>query len=70
MKMVGPSRQQVLRLYRALLTYGRTLEHSDQEHFYRRIRREFEKNKNLVSEDEKLFHFEKGLSFLSKGRLI
>lgn len=66
----SPSRQQVLQLYRALLQYGKTLEYTDQDYFMRRIRKEFQKNKTLVSSEEKQFYFGKGLSFLSKQRLI
>lgn len=66
----SPSRQQVLQLYRALLQYGKTLEFTDQDYFMRRIRKEFQKNKTLVSSEEKQFYFGKGLSFLSKQRLI
>ncbi|XP_047481934.1 MIEF1 upstream open reading frame protein-like [Penaeus chinensis] len=66
----SPSRQQVLQLYRALLQYGRTLEFTDQDYFMQRIRKEFQKNKTLVSSEEKQFYFGKGLSFLSKQRLI
>lgn len=65
-----PSRRQVLQLYRALLTYGRTLELTDPEYYYARVRREFEAHKNLTSESERVFYFQKGLSFLSKLRLL
>lgn len=65
-----PTRAQVLQLYRALLQYGRTLQLTDQEYFYQRVRGEFEKNRGIVSEKEKNFYFDKGLSFLSKQRLV
>ncbi|KAK8750628.1 hypothetical protein OTU49_014929, partial [Cherax quadricarinatus] len=67
--MGGPTRQQVLQLYKALLTYGKTLELTDQEYFRRRIRKEFEQNKDIVLPQKIEFYFEKGLSFLSKQRL-
>lgn len=68
--MGAPSRRQVLQLYRALLTYGRTLELTDPDYYYARVRREFEAHKNLTSEKERQFYFEKGLSFLTKLRLL
>ncbi|KAG7159382.1 MIEF1 upstream ORF protein-like [Homarus americanus] len=58
--MGGPTRQQVLQLYRALLTYGRTLELTDQDYFYRHIRKEFQRNKSLVSPKQREFYFDKG----------
>lgn len=68
--MARPTRQQILQLYRALLTYGKTLELTDQDYFYRRITKEFQQNKSLTSDKEIGFYFEKGLSFLSKERLV
>lgn len=68
--IMTPTRAQVLQLYRALLQYGRTLQLTDQEYFYQRVRGEFEKNRGIVSEKEKNFYFDKGLSFLSKQRLV
>lgn len=68
--MSTPSRGQVLQLYRALLQYGRTLELTDQDYFMHRIRKEFKNNKNVVNPTDVKFYFDKGLSFLSKQRLV
>lgn len=68
--MARPTRQQVLQLYRALLCYGKTLELTEQEYFYRRITKEFQQNRSLTSDEQIEFYFEKGLSFLSKQRLV
>ena len=44
--------QQVLSLYRLLLRKGRQLQFTDKEFYFRRIREEFEKNRNLTKASE------------------
>lgn len=49
--------QQVLRLYKHLLKYGKQLKLTDKTLFSKRIRQEFKQNKNLTSAEEISFNF-------------
>jgi len=62
--------KEVLSLYRQLLRYKSGLQYTDKDYFYRRIRFEFEKNKNLLNVADVEFQIEKGRSFLKKGQLV
>lgn len=56
--MSAPSVQQVLRLYRDLLRYGQRLQLTDKAYFYRRVRAEFEKARDVQEDERKRFLFE------------
>lgn len=49
--------QQVLRLYKHLLKYGKQLKLTDKTLFSKRVRKEFKENKNLTSAEEITFNF-------------
>jgi len=57
-------------LYKQLLRYGQQLELTDQQYYFRRIRSEFQKNRNET--DPKLIkhQIEKGAAFLRNGLLL
>ena len=44
--------REILRLYRDLLRYSRTLKYTDVEFYFNRIRQEFARNKTLTDENE------------------
>ena len=41
----------VLQLYKALLRYGDNLKFTDKQYFFRRVREEFEKNREATAAD-------------------
>ncbi|RXG61012.1 Elongation factor 1-beta [Armadillidium vulgare] len=43
-----PSRQQVLRLYKDLINYGKSLKFTDKEYYVHRIQKEFKRNKTFI----------------------
>lgn len=49
---------EVLKLYRSLLRYSRTLKFTDPKYFKERIRNEFQQNKSLESEADIKFNIE------------
>ena len=57
MKINLPSKQQTLSLYRNILRYGQSLEYTNKEYFYKRLRGEFKRNKNLP-EDKINFYYQ------------
>jgi len=57
-------------LYKSLLRYGRTLQMTDKDYFYRRVRFEFEKNSVLHEKQEVQFQLDKARQFLKNKRLV
>lgn len=54
---MNTTRQQVLKLYKDLLRYGETLQHTDKEFYSKRIKKEFKKNRNLEEPSEINFNY-------------
>lgn len=48
--MSAAGSREVLQLYRQLLRYGKELKFTDQSYFRRRVRKEFQLNKDLQTE--------------------
>ena len=46
------SRQEVLKLYRELINYSKTLKYTDKDYYLTRVKKEFIQNKHLESEEE------------------
>jgi hypothetical protein len=59
-----------LTLYRQLMRYGHNLKYTDKSFYFAKIRKEFEKSKNLSTEEEVDFVILKGKTFLKNGRLL
>lgn len=55
--MEVPNANQILRLYRQLLKYGKNLQFTDKDYFQKRIRHEFKQNKSLTNVDDVIFNF-------------
>lgn len=62
-KMLQPSRQQVLRLYKHLIKYGNHLTLTDKNYFLGRVRHEFRENRQLTNPLEIEFNFKVRLTF-------
>lgn len=60
--MSAAGSREVLQLYRQLLRYGKELKFTDQSYFRRRVRKEFQLNKDLQSEADIQFNI-KVISF-------
>lgn len=60
--MSATGSREVLQLYRQLLRYGIELKFTDQSYFRRRVRKEFQLNKDLQSEADIQFNI-KVISF-------
>lgn len=54
--MNASTSRQVLQLYRNLMRYSKELKFTDQNYFRRRVRKEFNRNKNLQSEADIEFY--------------
>jgi len=61
---------EILRLYRDLLKYSKTLRYTDVDFYLNRIRHEFQKGKTLEKEDDIAKYIGKGREFLNNKRLI
>jgi len=57
-------------LYKAMLRYGRRLQLTDKDYFYRRVRFEFEKNSILQDRQEIQFQQDKARQFLKNSWLV
>lgn len=55
--MSSPSAREILQLYRNLLRYGKQLKHTDRKYFQKRVREEFNQNKDLTHETDIQFNF-------------
>lgn len=49
------SRQEILRLYKELISYSKTLKYTDKDYYLRRVKKEFTENKSLEDTKE-IFH--------------
>lgn len=58
MSAAAPSKQNILRLYKHLLKYGKQLQFTDKEYFATRIQKEFRSNKSLVESEDILFSYQ------------
>lgn len=54
--MISKNSRDVIKLYKDIVAYGKTLTLTDQKYFLNRVRAEFRKNSNLTSEEEITFH--------------
>lgn len=61
---------QVLSLYRTLIRRGYNLRLTDKNFYFTRIRREFEKNRNLTSETEIQNGIEKGEELIKQNAIV
>lgn len=68
--MPGPSSSEVISLYRALIRYGKQLQYTDKNLYFQRVRREFDKNRSLFSDEKKTHYFEKGQEILKRRPLL
>lgn len=55
--MNSPTSAQILRLYRDLLRYGQELKYTNKNYFYKRIKTEFKRNKDLSNFEEIEFNY-------------
>ncbi|KAL4222132.1 hypothetical protein ACF0H5_018172 [Mactra antiquata] len=60
----------VLSLYRLMLRKGRSLQLTDKNFYFRRVRDEFEKNRYLTSKEEIQFAVQKAEAFLKNDRVV
>lgn len=68
--MNAATNREVLQLYRKLLRYGKELKFTDQSYFQKRVRNEFNLNKELTSETDIQFQIKvNSLSFIFHSRL-
>lgn len=65
-----PNSIQVLKLYKDLLRYGQDLQFTDKQYFYRRIKKEFKKNKTLTEPKDISFNYEKGKAVIRRLAVI
>lgn len=63
-------RIQVLALYKTLIRKGRSLQLTDKDYYLRRIRKEFNKNRHIESNEDIQRQIEKGYSFLKRNALV
>ncbi|XP_049292629.1 MIEF1 upstream open reading frame protein [Anopheles funestus] len=70
MNVPATSKRLVLSLYRDLLRYGTQLQHTDQEYFLARIRREFRQSASLTDPKEIEFSYRRGRALLDRARVI
>ncbi|KAK6166567.1 hypothetical protein SNE40_023224 [Patella caerulea] len=64
------TRGTVLSLYRMLFRYGKNLKYTDKEYYLKRLRKEFNGNRNLQDQSEIEHCIEKGNVFLKKNVMI
>lgn len=60
----------VLRLYKNLLLYSKTLRYTDPVFFKRRIVTEFKKNKELADSEDINFAYKKGEALLKRSTIV
>ncbi|GBM14204.1 hypothetical protein AVEN_61016-1 [Araneus ventricosus] len=63
-------RSNVIRLYKDLLKYSKTLKYTDKSYYLNQVKKEFTENKNLTSSEEISYHFRRGENFLKNKRLL
>lgn len=62
---MSATRQHILKLYKDLLRYGETLQHTDKDFYIKRIKKEFKKNKNLEEASEINFNYKVNITEIS-----
>lgn len=67
---VNTLRLSALNLYKNLFKYGRSLQLTDKEYFLKRVRQEFQQNKELSEESLIKHQISKGESCLKLKRLL
>ncbi|XP_072401474.1 uncharacterized protein [Diabrotica undecimpunctata] len=60
------NRTQILKLYKELLRYSEELKFTDKEYFRKRIKKEFQQNRDLVDENQISLNYKKGVTLLLK----
>lgn len=65
-----PKSQYVLSLYRQMLRKGRQLQYTDKEFYFRRIRNEVEKARDLVDKAQIDHQIKKAEAFLKNDRIL
>lgn len=68
--MISKNSRDVIKLYKDIIAYGKTLTLSDNKYFLNRIRAEFRKNSNLTSEEEINFQLNRGRELLKHKRIV
>lgn len=51
------SRQEILKLYRELVNYSKTLKYTDKDYYLNRVKKEFIQSKKLESDEEILHQY-------------
>lgn len=64
------TRIEVLRLYKNLVLYSKSLTLTDSVYFKKRITSEFKRNKSLTDSKDISFAYEKGAALLRKGSVV
>jgi len=59
-----------LGLYKQLVRYGQNLKYTDKDFYFRKIRTEFEKNRQLTNPAEVKYKTDQGIAFLKKEALL
>ncbi|XP_059057091.1 mitochondrial ribosome and complex I assembly factor AltMIEF1-like isoform X2 [Achroia grisella] len=67
---IMPTRSEILRLYKNLILYSKSLRFTNPVYFRSRISNEFRKNKFLTSSEEVIFAYKKGLALLNRGSVV
>jgi hypothetical protein len=57
-------------LYKQLVRYGRNLKYTEKRFYFRRIRSEFEKNRELTDPKDIKLKIDQGFAFLKRGALL
>lgn len=68
--MISKNSRDVIKLYKDIIAYGKTLTLTDNKYFLNRIRAEFRKNSNLTSEEEINFQLNRGRELLKHKRIV
>ncbi|CAH2240208.1 jg1772 [Pararge aegeria aegeria] len=64
------SRAEVLRLYKDMLLYSKTLKFTDVLYYKRRVSSEFKRNKSLDKPEDVNYAYKKGAALLQRGSFI
>ncbi|XP_075969871.1 LYR motif-containing protein 5A-like isoform X1 [Anticarsia gemmatalis] len=64
------ARTEILRLYKNLMLYSKSLTLTDPAYFRRRVATEFRNNKSLTKTEDITFAFQKGEALLRRGSVV
>lgn len=64
------TKTEVLRLYKNLLLYSKSLKFTEISYYKQRITSEFKKNKELEKPEDIAFAFKKGEALLQRGSIV